>query len=173
MSLGFGRLRKRADNRYIENGSLVQTLKSFGRFNEQLISSYVAKILEGLDYLHSQGVVHCDLKAANILSTKNGNVKLSDFGVSLTMKAVENIQVDASRRRGEDRKSMESVQGSPNWSESCLPFVLFVLTIVAPEVINLQGARTASDIWSLGCTIVELLTGQPPYSDLPNSMAGG
>jgi serine/threonine protein kinase len=44
--------------------------------------------------------------------------------------------------------------------------------IVAPEVINLHGARTASDIWSLGCTIVELLTGQPPYSDLPNSMAG-
>jgi len=103
--------------RYIENGSLVQTLKSFGRFNEQLISLYVAKILEGLDYLHSQGVVHCDLKAANILSTKNGNVKLSDFGVSLTMKAVENLQIDASRRRGEDRKSMESVQGSPNWSK--------------------------------------------------------
>lgn len=105
--------------RYIENGSLVQTLKSFGRFNEQLCSSYVAKILEGLDYLHSQGVVHCDLKAANILSTKNGNVKLSDFGVSLTMKAVENLQQEAgSRKIGEgQRKSMESIQGSPNWSK--------------------------------------------------------
>jgi len=47
-----------------------------------------------------------------------------------------------------------------------------MLTAVAPEAINLQGATTASDIWSLGCTVVELLTGQPPYSDLPNSMAG-
>jgi serine/threonine protein kinase len=108
-----------ANERYIENGSLVQTLKSFGRFNEQLISSYVAKILEGLDYLHSQGVVHCDLKAANILSTKNGNVKLSDFGVSLTMKAVENLQTDvaAGKSKADKRKGTETVQGSPNWSE--------------------------------------------------------
>jgi len=108
-----------ANERYIENGSLVQTLKSFGRFNEQLISSYVAKILEGLEYLHSQGVVHCDLKAANILSTKNGNVKLSDFGVSLTMKAVENLQTDvaAGKSKADKRKGTETVQGSPNWSE--------------------------------------------------------
>lgn len=167
-----------ADLRYIENGSLVQTLKSFGRFNEQLISSYVAKILEGLDYLHSQGVVHCDLKAANILSTKNGNVKLSDFGVSLMMKAVENLQTDAAaskskgESKGDKRKSKETVQGSPNWSELLQRLGGTTLTVVAPEVINLQGATTASDIWSLGCTIVELLTGQPPYSDLPNSMAG-
>lgn len=98
-----------------------QTLKSFGRFNEQLCSSYVAKILEGLDYLHSQGVVHCDLKAANILSTKNGNVKLSDFGVSLTMKAVENLQQGSGSVRGDQtprKNPKESIQGSPNWSAS-------------------------------------------------------
>jgi serine/threonine protein kinase len=42
--------------RFVENGSLGQTLKAFGHFNEKLVSSYVAKILEGLEYLHSQGV---------------------------------------------------------------------------------------------------------------------
>jgi len=69
--------------RYAENGSLGQTLKAFGKLNEKLVASYVFKILEGLDYLHRSDVVHCDLKAANILTTKTGNVKLSDFGVSL------------------------------------------------------------------------------------------
>ncbi|OCF33272.1 STE/STE11/CDC15 protein kinase [Kwoniella heveanensis BCC8398] len=129
---------------FVENGSLGQTLKAFGNFNEKLVSSYVAKILEGLDYLHSQGVVHCDLKAANILSTKNGNVKLSDFGVSLNMKA-----------KGATKRVSE-VAGTPNW--------------MAPEVISLAGASFASDIWSLGCTIIELLTGKPPYFDIGNSM---
>lgn len=48
--------------RYVENGSLQKTLKHFGELPEQLIASYVVKILEGLDYLHSKRVVHCDLK---------------------------------------------------------------------------------------------------------------
>ncbi|WVW82154.1 hypothetical protein I302_104160 [Kwoniella bestiolae CBS 10118] len=142
---------------FVENGSLGQTLKSFGNFNERLVSSYVAKILEGLDYLHSQGVVHCDLKAANILSTKNGNVKLSDFGVSLNMKAVENIKQDALTAGKEGgKKRVSEVAGTPNW--------------MAPEVISLAGASFASDIWSLGCTVIELLTGKPPYSEITNSM---
>src|ERR1700749_2552532 len=59
---------------YVENGSLLHTLKAFGRLNERLVASYVTKILEGLHYLHRSQVVHCDLKSANILTTKNGNV---------------------------------------------------------------------------------------------------
>ncbi|TFK39801.1 hypothetical protein BDQ12DRAFT_511749 [Crucibulum laeve] len=128
---------------YVENGSLGQTLKAFGKLNERLVASYVIKILEGLHYLHQSDVVHCDLKAANILTTKNGNVKLSDFGVSLNLRAV-----------GRETKD---VAGTPNW--------------MAPEVIELKGASTKSDIWSLACTIIELLTGRPPYAEITNSMS--
>lgn len=137
---------------FVENGSLQHTLKAFGNFNERLVASYVAKILEGLIYLHSQGVVHCDLKAANILSTKNGNIKLSDFGVSLNMRAVETFAERASIGKAESSE----VAGTPNW--------------MAPEIIKLAGASPASDIWSLGCTIIELLTGKPPYHNVGNSM---
>ncbi|KAH9028019.1 hypothetical protein EDB83DRAFT_2319580 [Lactarius deliciosus] len=86
---------------YAENGSLGQTLKAFGKLNEKLVASYVFKILEGLDYLHRSDVVHCDLKAANILTTKTGNVKLSDFGVSLNLRAME--------------REIKDVAGTPNW----------------------------------------------------------
>ena len=130
--------------RYAENGSLGQTLKAFGKLNEKLVASYVFKILEGLDYLHHSDVVHCDLKAANILTTKTGNVKLSDFGVSLNLRAME--------------RDIKDVAGTPNW--------------MAPEVIELKGASTKSDIWSLGCTVIELLTGRPPYGDIGNAMTG-
>ncbi|KAL6298975.1 hypothetical protein BKA93DRAFT_743141 [Sparassis latifolia] len=126
-----------------ENGSLGQTLKAFGKLNERLVASYVVKILEGLHYLHQSDVVHCDLKAANILTTKNGNVKLSDFGVSLNLRAME--------------REMKDIAGTPNW--------------MAPEVIELKGASTKSDIWSLGCTVIELLTGRPPYAEIANGMS--
>ncbi|KAI8076910.1 kinase-like domain-containing protein [Halteromyces radiatus] len=123
---------------YAENGSLMSTLKSFGAFPEKLVCSFCIKILNGLEYLHSNDVVHCDLKAANILTTKTGDVKLTDFGVSLNLKIKP---ADA-----------ESVSGTPNW--------------MAPEVIELKGASTKSDIWSLGCTLIELVTGKPPYANI-------
>lgn len=47
---------------YVENGSLEKTLKTFGELPEQLVASYILRVLEGLIYLHSQNVVHCDLK---------------------------------------------------------------------------------------------------------------
>ncbi|KAF8261926.1 kinase-like domain-containing protein [Lactarius quietus] len=83
-----------------------------------------------------------DLKAANIVTTKTGNVKLSDFGVSLNLRAME--------------REIKDVAGTPNW--------------MAPGVIELKGASTKSDIWSLGCTVIELLTGRPPYGDIENAM---
>ncbi|KAI9275390.1 kinase-like domain-containing protein [Sporodiniella umbellata] len=123
---------------YAENGSLMSTLKAFGEFPERLVASFCIKILEGLEYLHTNDVVHCDLKAANILTTKTGDVKLTDFGVSFNLKTKSTHN--------------NTVSGTPNW--------------MAPEVIELKGATTKSDIWSLGCTLIELVTGKPPYSDL-------
>ncbi|ORZ25182.1 kinase-like domain-containing protein [Absidia repens] len=124
---------------YVENGSLLSTLKAFGSLPEKLVGSYTYKILKGLEYLHSHDVVHCDLKAANILTTKTGDIKLTDFGVSLNLKIKQ-----------EDGKGTPA--GTPNW--------------MAPEVIEMKGACYKSDIWSLACTITELLTGKPPYADL-------
>ncbi|KAL4785775.1 hypothetical protein BJX76DRAFT_323613 [Aspergillus varians] len=121
---------------YCENGSLHSIAKNFGRFPETLVGVYMSQVLHGLLYLHDQGVIHRDIKGANILTTKEGLVKLADFGV-------------ASRTTG---PSESSVVGTPYW--------------MAPEVIELSGATTASDIWSLGCTVIELLEGKPPYYNL-------
>lgn len=123
----------------MENGSLLSTLKAFGSLPEKLVASYTYKILKGLEYLHNHDVVHCDLKPANILTTKTGDIKLTDFGVSLNLKIKQ-----------EDGKGTPA--GTPNW--------------MAPEVIEMKGACPKSDIWSLACTIIELLTGKPPYADL-------
>ncbi|KAL0083438.1 kinase-like domain-containing protein [Phycomyces blakesleeanus] len=123
---------------YAENGSLLSTLKAFGSLPEKLVGSFTHKILTGLNYLHAHDVVHRDLKAANILTTKTGEVKLTDFGVSFNLRLKQD--------------EADILAGTPYW--------------MAPEIIELEGASTKSDIWSLGCTIVELLTGKPPYANL-------
>ncbi|TPX55969.1 hypothetical protein PhCBS80983_g04896 [Powellomyces hirtus] len=128
---------------FMECGSLQSVMKKYGLLiPEKLAAVYSEDILRGLVYLHDQGVVHCDLKCANILTTKDSNVKLSDFGVSKVLNGV-----------GEDEGA---IAGTPYW--------------MAPEIIELKGASTASDIWSLGCTVIEMITGKPPYLDLKNPM---
>ena len=121
---------------YCENGSLHSIAKNFGRFPENLVGLYMSQVLQGLLYLHDQGVVHRDIKGANILTTKHGLVKLADFGV-----ASKTTNLHES-----------SVVGTPYW--------------MAPEVIELTGSTTSSDIWSVGCTVIELLDGKPPYHAL-------
>lgn len=66
---------------FMENGSLSDIAKKFEIFPESLAATYMAQVLVGLDYLHKQGVIHRDIKGANILTTKDGVVKLADFGV--------------------------------------------------------------------------------------------
>ncbi|GAP84605.1 putative STE STE11 CDC15 protein kinase [Rosellinia necatrix] len=123
---------------YCENGSLHSICKAYGKFPENLVGVYMTQVLQGLQYLHDQGVIHRDIKGANILTTKDGKVKLADFGVSTSTIA------------GPDKEAQ--VVGTPYW--------------MAPEIIELSGATPASDIWSLGCTVIELLSGKPPYHHL-------
>lgn len=125
---------------YVENGSLANIIKpnKFGPFPESLVAVYIAQVLEGLVYLHEQGVIHRDIKGANILTTKEGLVKLADFGVATKLNEAD--------------LNTHSVVGTPYW--------------MAPEVIEMSGVCAASDIWSVGCTVIELLTCVPPYYDL-------
>ncbi|KAL8254206.1 hypothetical protein R6Q59_032427 [Mikania micrantha] len=125
---------------YVENGSLAKIIKpdKFGPFPESLAAIYIAQVLEGLVYLHEQGVVHRDIKGANILTTKEGLVKLADFGLPMKLTVSDG--------------NAQSVTGTPYW--------------MAPEVIEMSGVSAASDIWSVGCTVIELITGVPPHYDL-------
>lgn len=126
---------------FCTGGSLRQLYKQTKHgLSESLIISYVRQILQGLSYLHEQGVVHRDVKAANVLLTEDSSVKLADFGVATKVTSQH-----------------QTVVGTPNW--------------MAPEtVLGGEGLCTASDIWSLGATIIELLTKNPPYHNL-NPMA--
>src|SRR5690242_21877321 len=88
--------------RYCENGSLHSICKAYGKFPENLVGVYMTQVLEGLQYLHDQGVTHRDIKGANILTTKDGTVKLADFGVSTSAITGPDKERSEERRVGKE-----------------------------------------------------------------------
>ncbi|GLJ08694.1 hypothetical protein SUGI_0093830 [Cryptomeria japonica] len=122
---------------YMAGGSIGDLLTKFGgQLDESVIRCYTRGILLGIQYLHRQGIVHCDIKGKNILAGSNG-VKLADLG--------------SAKRIGseEDKEERCQLRGTPLW--------------MAPEVVKQVEQGPASDIWSLGCTVIEMSTGQPPW----------
>ena len=123
---------------YVPGGSLKYILSTYGRLTDPILSCYLRQLLTGLTYLHSHGIIHRDLKPANILITPSGVIKLTDFGSSKRMEGVEGGLT-------------KSLKGSPYW--------------MAPEVVMKQGHGTAADVWSLGCVVIEMASGHPPWSN--------
>jgi len=129
---------------YCEGGSCLEVLKHCKKeFSEDEIGAICADMVQGLQYLHSHKILHRDLKAGNVLLTKDG-AKLADFGVSAQLNFTMQKKV--------------TVVGSPYW--------------MAPEVISVkndsshEGYDLKADIWSLGITAIELAEGQPPLFEI-------
>lgn len=124
---------------FVSGGSISSLLGKFGSFPEAVIRMYTKQLLLGLDYLHKNGIMHRDIKGANILVDNRGCIKLADFGAS--KQVVELATVTGAK----------SMKGTPYW--------------MAPEVILQTGHSFSADIWSVGCTIIEMATGKPPWSE--------
>ncbi|CAD5327646.1 unnamed protein product [Arabidopsis thaliana] len=127
----------------VTEGSL-QKLYQRNQLRDSVVSLYTRQILDGLKYLHDRGFIHRNIKCANVLVDANGAVKLADFGLAKVI-------------------DIKSLGRTPYWNW------------MAPEVIlnpkDYDGYGTPADIWSLGCTVLEMLTGQIPYSDLEPAAA--
>lgn len=123
---------------YVPGWSLADHLSQITKFPEHLVARITKQIVDGLDYLHREGVTHRDIKPANILVDPAGIVKLTDFGVSSAL--------DVPTMTG------NTLVGTP-W-------------YIAPEMIEGRPYGKSVDIWSLGCTVMELATGKRPYHQL-------
>ncbi|KAI4389137.1 hypothetical protein MLD38_001394 [Melastoma candidum] len=126
----------------VTKGSLLNLYHTY-HLRDSQVSAYTRQILNGLKYLHDRDVVHRDIKCANILVDASGSVKLADFGLAKATRL----------------NDVKSCKGTVFW--------------MAPEVVRAKsnGYGLPADIWSLGCTVLEMLTRQLPYYPLELAQA--
>ncbi|KAI8786048.1 mitogen-activated protein kinase kinase kinase 2 [Biomphalaria glabrata] len=127
---------------YMKSGSLYQYYINRGKLNELQCIAYAKQILEGLCYLHERRIIHRDIKGANILLENEEHLRLTDFGISkIVKKTTAGITLEV---------------GTNRW--------------IAPEVYDPRTKNKdynfKADIWSVGCTIVEMITGGVPYAEI-------
>ncbi|XP_058220980.1 mitogen-activated protein kinase kinase kinase 5-like [Rhododendron vialii] len=129
---------------FVHPGSINKYVRDhYGAVTESVVRNFTRHILSGLAYLHSTKTVHRDIKGANLLVDSSGVVKLADFGLA---KHLTGAAIDL------------SLKGSPHW--------------MAPEVLQAAMRKDSNphlayavDIWSVGCTVIEMLDGKPPWSE--------
>ncbi|KAG5477801.1 hypothetical protein LSCM1_05101 [Leishmania martiniquensis] len=138
---------------YIGGGSLSALVKKFKPLPPSVVRCWTQQLLAGLHYLHSQNIIHRDIKGDNVLvdttvdPAAKSQIKLVDFG--------------AARRLTDAVSQSSTVIGTPYW--------------MAPEVVDASGSGSGysykADVWSVGCTVAEMLTGRPPWPCKTNAPA--
>ncbi|KAK3412126.1 hypothetical protein EUGRSUZ_I00911 [Eucalyptus grandis] len=136
---------------YAGGGSLADSMKSRGKpLSEPEMRRHARSILEGLEFVHSKGFVHCDVKLQNILVFPDGGdeVKIADFGLA---------------KRAGERLSKGGKRGGVEWRGTPM--------YMAPESVNCNEYEPPSDVWALGCAVVEMATGRPAWGSRAESNA--
>jgi myosin III len=110
------------------------------KMNEEHIAFVLKETVKALTYLHEQNIIHRDVRSSNILLTKDGDVKLADFGLSCRLPT--------------NRGKKHTIVGSPSW--------------MSPEVVSGGDASygNRADVWSLGITAIELGDGVAPFQEM-------
>lgn len=132
---------------YVPRGTLRDEIRrQGGKLEEAMIRRYTWEILHGLEYLHENGLVHCDIKSSNILMGGK-NVKISDLGCA---------------------KMVGKVAGD---GDSCVGKFSGTPVFMAPEVVRGEEQGFGADIWALGCTVIEMATGKNPWPEFDDPLS--
>ncbi|PPD96969.1 hypothetical protein GOBAR_DD06025 [Gossypium barbadense] len=130
-----------------EGGELFDQITRKGRLSEDEARFYTAELVDALEYIHGMGLIHRDIKPENLLLTKDGHLKVADFG---SVKPLQDSRITVLPNAASDDKACTFVGTA---------------AYVPPEVLNSSPATFGNDIWALGCTLYQMLSGTSPFKD--------
>ncbi|KAH0763624.1 hypothetical protein KY290_019697 [Solanum tuberosum] len=130
-----------------EGGELFDQITRKGRLSEDEARFYAAEVADSLEYIHSMGLIHRDIKPENLLLTSDGRIKIADFG---SVKPMQDSRITVLPNAASDDKACTFVGTA---------------AYVPPEVLNSSPATFGNDLWALGCTLYQMLSGFSPFKD--------
>nr|AXO66328.1 3-phosphoinositide-dependent protein kinase 1 [Fraxinus mandshurica] len=130
-----------------EGGELFDQITRKGQLPEEEACFYAAEVVDALEYIHSMGLIHRDIKPENLLLTADGHIKIADFG---SVKPMQDSQITVLPNAASDDKACTFVGTA---------------AYVPPEVLNSSPATFGNDLWALGCTLYQMLSGTSPFKD--------
>lgn len=128
---------------FLEGGDLITLLSQMRRFSEDMTKFYMAELVEAVDFVHRTGYVHRDIKPDNLCFTKDGHLKLLDFGLAKEDPGLFTLE------EGDAARFMRTQVGTPYY--------------MAPEIIVQVGYTASVDIWAIGCVVFDCLVGGSPF----------
>jgi len=149
---------------YLAGGTITQRVTRSGPLCEATTRRYTSHMLAGLLYLHNKNIIHRDIKGANcLIDDSDDSIKIADFGTAAD-----------SRIKSKNFKKIADVAPPPGFvplpasaEHKALRGTSYYM---APEVIKGVGYGRRADVWSLGCTVVEMATGHPPWHETKNQV---
>ncbi|XWS66263.1 hypothetical protein CRYUN_Cryun05aG0184500 [Craigia yunnanensis] len=130
-----------------EGGELFDQITRKGRLSEDEAHFYAAEVVDALEYIHNMGLIHRDIKPENLLLTSDGHIKIADFG---SVKPMQDSRITVLPNASSDDKACTFVGTA---------------AYVPPEVLNSSPATFGNDLWALGCTLYQMLSGTSPFKD--------
>ncbi|XP_019440989.1 PREDICTED: 3-phosphoinositide-dependent protein kinase 2-like isoform X2 [Lupinus angustifolius] len=130
-----------------EGGELFDQITRKSRLTEAEARFYAAEVVDALEYIHHLGLIHRDIKPENLLLTAEGHIKIADFG---SVKPMQDSQITVLPNAASDDKACTFVGTA---------------AYVPPEVLNSSPATFGNDLWALGCTLFQMLSGTSPFKD--------
>jgi len=150
---------------FVTGGTITQRVSKDGPLCEVTCRRYASQILAGLVYLHNSNIIHRDIKGANCLISREDTIKIADFGTA----------AQCGKFQSKNFKVIADVAPPPGFTQ--LPAsaehkaLRGTCYYMAPEVVKGVGYGRRADVWSLGCTVIEMATGRPPWSESQNQIS--
>ncbi|XP_054786661.1 3-phosphoinositide-dependent protein kinase 2-like [Prosopis cineraria] len=131
-----------------DGGELFDQITRKSRLSEDEARFYAAEVVDALEYIHNMSLIHRDIKPENLLLTAEGHIKLADFG---SVKPMQGSQI------------MDFLPNAASDDRACT--LVGTAAYVPPEVLNSSPATFGNDLWALGCTLYQMLSGTSPFKD--------
>jgi len=134
---------------YLPGGDLMNMLIKKDIFSVEEARFYIAETILAVEYVHSLGYVHRDIKPDNILLDKDGHIKLTDFGLCTSIVEEPALPIEQISNKPKASRRIHSLVGTPDY--------------IAPEVLGKKGYTAGVDWWSVGAILFEMLVGYAPF----------